>query len=102
MLKAYHERPIILLYPGNNERLSVVDHFQSNKGKRKSISQLHSAPTKFLLQINDLCSPSSNPIHIFANDSTLHSRYSSSKPISAAETAQEKMLKFPNGVTRLS
>ena len=43
------------------------------------------APTLFLLHINDLLSATTNPIHSYADDSTLHSNIQSSKPISMLE-----------------
>jgi hypothetical protein len=38
------------------------------------------SPTLFLIHINDLLSVTNNPIHSFADDSTLHSSFSYSKP----------------------
>nr|CAH7762037.1 unnamed protein product [Callosobruchus chinensis] len=43
------------------------------------------APTLFLLHINDLLSSTTNPIHSFADDSTLHAGIMSNRPISVAE-----------------
>jgi retron-type reverse transcriptase len=40
------------------------------------------APTLFLLHINDLLSATNNPIHSFADDSTLHSSFNFTKPVS--------------------
>lgn len=43
------------------------------------------APTLFLLHINDLLSCTANPIHSYADDSTLHSNFQTAKPVSSAE-----------------
>ena len=43
------------------------------------------APTLFLLHINDLLGSCKNPIHSYADDSTLHSSISFSKPVSEGE-----------------
>ena len=44
------------------------------------------APTLFLLFINDLLSITNNAIHSFADDSTLHSSYSTKNPPTAQQT----------------
>ena len=51
------------------------------------------APTLFLLHINDLLSATKNPIHSFADDSTLHSSFSFAKPVSnhLLETSRNAM-----------
>ncbi|CAH2019809.1 unnamed protein product [Acanthoscelides obtectus] len=49
------------------------------------------APTLFLLHINDLLSCTINPIHSFADDSTLHAGIQSDKPISAAELEKRRL-----------
>nr|CAH7763675.1 unnamed protein product [Callosobruchus chinensis] len=43
------------------------------------------APTLLLLYINDLLSSTTNPIHSFADDSTLHAGTMSNRPISVVE-----------------
>lgn len=43
------------------------------------------APTLFLIHINDLLSATSNPIHCFADDSTLHSSIAFERPVSVTE-----------------
>ncbi|KAG5892134.1 hypothetical protein JTB14_032356 [Gonioctena quinquepunctata] len=48
------------------------------------------APTLFLLHINDLLKATSCPVHSFADDSTLHTAFSSRAPISARETRNER------------
>ncbi|CAH2001397.1 unnamed protein product [Acanthoscelides obtectus] len=49
------------------------------------------APTLFLLHINDLLSCTINPIHSFADDSTLHAGIQSDTPISAAELENRRL-----------
>ncbi|CAH1979320.1 unnamed protein product [Acanthoscelides obtectus] len=49
------------------------------------------APTLFFLHINDLLSCTINPIHSFADDSTLHAGIQSDKPISAAELEKRRL-----------
>ncbi|CAH2008232.1 unnamed protein product [Acanthoscelides obtectus] len=57
------------------------------------------APTLFLLHINDLLSCTINPIHSFADDSTLHAGIQSDKPISAAEL-EKRRLSTTSSLTR--
>nr|CAH7765641.1 unnamed protein product [Callosobruchus chinensis] len=49
------------------------------------------APTLFLLHINDLLSSITNPIHSFADDSTLHAGIMSSRPISVVEPERRRL-----------
>nr|CAH7764312.1 unnamed protein product [Callosobruchus chinensis] len=49
------------------------------------------APTLFLLHINDLLSSTTNPIHSFADDSTLHAGIMSNRPISVAELERRRL-----------
>nr|CAH7736395.1 unnamed protein product [Callosobruchus chinensis] len=49
------------------------------------------APTLFLLHINDLLSSTTNPIHSFADDSTLHAGIMSNKPISVVELERRRL-----------
>nr|CAH7717679.1 unnamed protein product [Callosobruchus chinensis] len=49
------------------------------------------APTLFLLHINDLLSSTTNPIHSFADDSTLHAGIISNRPISVAEPERRRL-----------
>ncbi|CAH2004669.1 unnamed protein product [Acanthoscelides obtectus] len=49
------------------------------------------APTLFLLHINDLLSCTINPIHRFADDSTLHAGIQSDRPISAAKLEKRRL-----------
>ena len=48
------------------------------------------APTLFLLHINDLLGVTTCPIHSFADDSTLHTAFSSRIPISSQETKNSR------------
>lgn len=48
------------------------------------------APTLFLLYINDLLSSTSNPIHSYADDSTLHSNIQYTKPVSLAKLDNDR------------
>ncbi|CAH1953833.1 unnamed protein product [Acanthoscelides obtectus] len=50
------------------------------------------APTLFLLYINDLLSCTINPIHSFADDSTLHAGIQIDTPISAAELEKRRLV----------
>nr|CAH7748825.1 unnamed protein product [Callosobruchus chinensis] len=49
------------------------------------------ARTWFLLHINDLFSSTTNPIHSFADDSTLHAGIMSNRPISVAELERRRL-----------
>nr|CAH7745636.1 unnamed protein product [Callosobruchus chinensis] len=49
------------------------------------------APTLFLLHINDLLSSTTNPIHSFADDSTLHAGIMSNRPISVIELERRRL-----------
>nr|CAH7758936.1 unnamed protein product [Callosobruchus chinensis] len=49
------------------------------------------APTSFLLHINDLVSSTTNPIHSFADDSTLHAGIMSNRPISVVELERRRL-----------
>nr|CAH7748768.1 unnamed protein product [Callosobruchus chinensis] len=49
------------------------------------------APTLFLLHIDDLLSSTTNPIHSFADDSTLHAGIMSNRPISVAELERRRL-----------
>ncbi|CAH1959672.1 unnamed protein product [Acanthoscelides obtectus] len=57
------------------------------------------APTLFLLHINNLLSCAINPIHSFADDSTIHAGIQSDKPISAAEL-EKRRLAMTSSLTR--
>ena len=48
------------------------------------------APTLFLLYINDLLGATSCPVHSFADDSTLHTAFSSRAPIPARQSSIER------------
>ncbi|CAG9815721.1 unnamed protein product [Phaedon cochleariae] len=48
------------------------------------------APTLFLLHINDLLKATSCPVHSFADDSTLHTAFSSRAPIQARQIRNER------------
>ena len=48
------------------------------------------APTLFLLHINDLLSSTTNSIHSFADDSTLHSGFSFPRPVSQTQLDQNR------------
>nr|CAH7741802.1 unnamed protein product [Callosobruchus chinensis] len=48
-------------------------------------------PRLFLLHINDLLSSITNPIHSFADDSTLHAGVMSSRPISVVELERRRL-----------
>nr|CAH7747546.1 unnamed protein product [Callosobruchus chinensis] len=49
------------------------------------------APTLFLLHINDLLSSTTNPIHSFGDDSTLHAGIMSNRPISVVELEHRRL-----------
>nr|CAH7739157.1 unnamed protein product [Callosobruchus chinensis] len=49
------------------------------------------APILFLLHINDLLSITTNPIHSFADDSTLHAGIMSNRPISVVELERRRL-----------
>nr|CAH7747143.1 unnamed protein product [Callosobruchus chinensis] len=49
------------------------------------------APTLFLLHTNDLLSSTTNPIHSFADDSTLHAGIMSNRPISVVELERRRL-----------
>nr|CAH7762505.1 unnamed protein product [Callosobruchus chinensis] len=49
------------------------------------------APTLFLLHINDLLSSTTNPIHSFADDITLHAGIMSNRPITVAELKRRRL-----------
>nr|CAH7754395.1 unnamed protein product [Callosobruchus chinensis] len=49
------------------------------------------APTLFLLHNNDLLSSTTNPIHSFADDSTLHAGIMSNRPISVVELERRRL-----------
>nr|CAH7767055.1 unnamed protein product [Callosobruchus chinensis] len=49
------------------------------------------APTLFLLHINDLLSSTTNSIHSFAADSTLHAGIMSNRPISVVELERRRL-----------
>nr|CAH7760777.1 unnamed protein product [Callosobruchus chinensis] len=49
------------------------------------------APTLFLLHINDLLSSTTNPIHSFADDSTLHAGIMSNRSISVVEFERRRL-----------
>nr|CAH7718512.1 unnamed protein product [Callosobruchus chinensis] len=51
------------------------------------------APILFLLHINDLLSSTTNPIHSFADDSTLHAGIMSNRPISVVELECRRLAK---------
>nr|CAH7737232.1 unnamed protein product [Callosobruchus chinensis] len=51
------------------------------------------APTLFLIHINDLLSSTTNPIHSFADDSTLHAGIMSNRLISVVELERRRLAK---------
>ena len=60
------------------------------------------SPTLFLLHINDLLSVTQNSLHCFADDSTLHSNYTSAKPISSNEARQQRSLSTQSLISDLN
>nr|CAH7724573.1 unnamed protein product [Callosobruchus chinensis] len=71
----------------------VVDGFSSSFHNIKAGVPQTSvlAPILFLLHINDLLSSTTNPIHSFADDSTLHAGIMSTRPISVVELESRRL-----------
>nr|CAH7723554.1 unnamed protein product [Callosobruchus chinensis] len=69
----------------------VVDGFSSSFHKINAGVPQGSVLTLFLLHINDLLSSTTNPIHSFADDSTLHAGIMSNRPISVVDLERRRL-----------
>ena len=77
----------------SNRRISVVVDGHSSNFHPINAGVPHGsvlAPTLFLLHINDLLSATTNLIHSYADDSSIHSNIQSPKPLSILELDEKR------------